>query len=394
MSHEDFDPTIPGENPPEDATPEPPAEPGDETPIVVSSSNGVGPASAAPPRIVAETPIGGKPRFQPHLPVISPAGPEAAPAPEPVAEPPEPEAAPTPVEPADMEAGVVAEPEETKIEPVIEKAGLPPTAESPMRAEVQPPRPAPAQRPAAPPADAGPAATPEEWDEDISPELASILFGAKKARPEPAAPTVEKPSAEPAAPPAPAIHVTRIEQARTLPITALGISSPAPEPRPEGRAIHERVERLRVEEPSPPEAHGGKSITETWNYQDHPTLSGRQVKKIRVDEFAYADGSWRWTYERQYADRGKDRREVRTNTDHSYIERTDEIIRPDPISGKRVRYKEGEAMVLAGPEREKKHSLLSGLFGHEAEDEANARVWRPALPAEIRRLRRHGGDAF
>jgi hypothetical protein len=122
-----------------------------------------------------------------------------------------------------------------------------------------------------------------------------------------------------------------------------------------------------------------------------PALSGRLVKKIRAELRDYADGSWRWHYERHYSDRGFDRRDVRANTDRTFIERTDAIKKKDPATGKSIRRKERAALILSGPVVKERRGFLSRLLDH---DDAAEKAWRAATKYEARQARRRGGDAF
>jgi hypothetical protein len=241
-------------------------------------------------------------------------------------------------------------------------------------------------------------AVPEEWDDDLSPELASVLFGAKTEAP--AAPPAErKPPAPtpvpaagtllaPAAPPGESIILTDIADARRLPISAQGMRSPAPGNQPGGRARY-----VRVEEPL--RGDKGQRITETWEYQgpDLPALEERSIRRVRIEEITYADGSWYWSFERQYADKGRDRREVRASTDRGYIERADEVTRKNLATGKRVRGREQAHLILLAAGPEEKRGFLSNLLGKD-DEEAGPKAWRPAEPKEASRARKHGGDAF
>jgi hypothetical protein len=166
------------------------------------------------------------------------------------------------------------------------------------------------------------------------------------------------------------------------------VRSPAPGDQPGGRARY-----VRVEEPL--RGDKGQRITETWEYQgpDLPALEERSIRRVRIEEITYTDGSWHWTFERQYADKGRDRREVRASTDRSYIERADEVTRKDLATYKRVRRREQAQMILSAAGAEEKRGFLSSLLGKD-DEEAGPRAWRPAEPKEASRARKHGGDAF
>ncbi|MBN1200598.1 MAG: hypothetical protein JXJ20_01960 [Anaerolineae bacterium] len=431
-----------------------------EAATAVESPDEPGPVSAAPPRIIAETPIGGK------LPLTA-AGIEPLPEPldDDLAAPVEDELPVVPeseadtgspdvvehslidteadtlvevapvdeeaVEEADIEAPAIGE-LLAQAESMADETGVPATPETP--ADVEPPAappvdieadtaapedtpiPAPAaeapalpSEPAAPditaPSQAAPAPvlSPDEWDDDISPELASVLFGAQRAataappadaavRPVSAASAVAIQRPAPEIKPVPAaepVELTDTAQARTLPIVAQGLNAPAPAEQPAGTARYQRIE-----DPLP--ADRGQRITERWDYRgpDRPALNGRQIKRVDIGEFNYADGSWDWTFKRQYTDGGFDRRQVRANTNRTYIERTDEIKARDPATNKRVRRQEQANLILAGPMQEENRGLLSRLRKRISGEDDGSKSWRPATPTETRRARKRGGDAF
>jgi hypothetical protein len=383
-----------------DTAPEPdesaaPVQPVSETPDEAA------PNSAAPPRIVSETPLGGVSRTRMVVPPEpSPGAPvekveiddvtkEIPPralgrrVPRPPAEvtpaEPAPPAAETPSAPAEPEPA----PEVPPVEPAPAAPKQPPSrvmhTESPMR--------------------------PDDWvDDDLSPELAAVLFGERKPAAEtptaaaetPSAPAPEAPAVEPAPqavaePPAEPIALTDIGSARRLRITAGGTSAAAPD-----AVLQGKVRYVRIEEPLNNDK--GQRTAESWRYfkPDYPSLEGRLVKTVESAEIEYADGSWFWEYERRYSDGGRDRREVRANTDRSYVERYDEVSKLAAEAGKRVSYKEEAAMIRAEPEREEKRGFLSGLLGRDDDDKStgDASVWREATAPESRHARKNGGEAL
>ncbi len=363
------------------------------------------PGSDAPPRIVAEMPLGGRSK-----PLISTPG-----EPQPVADIP---AAPEPV------ADVSAESEPPAEAPAPEDLEKLAAAETMTfsRDEITP---RPTEAPTLPDgvltvdrvrqieSDARPAgpvstvraveapAKPADWDDDLSPELATVLFGANEIREEAArsaAPTRVEPTppptvtaAEPVADvPAQAITLTDPADARRLPLVAEGHGAPAPEVVLTGPARY-----VRVEEPLSDDR--GQSTVETWDYlkPNLPSLGGRLVRRVKIQEYVYADGSWHWQYDREYADGGRDRREVRAASDRGYVERKDEVSTRDAATNKRQQFKEQAALILAEPEREEKRGLLSSLFGRGDDDTPHGpKVWRPANGAEAKRARKQGGHAF
>lgn len=244
-----------------------------------------------------------------------------------------------------------------------------------------------------------------DWDDDLSPELAAVLFGGKQAVPAPAAQAEQstdaadqaEPTPEPQREPEPAaapVELTDIADVRRLPLTAEQRSAPAPD-----TVLQGRVRYVRIEEPLG--AAGGQRTKETWDYlkPDYPGLGGRLVRKVTIEETQYADGSWRWQFERHYTDRGRDTRDVRANADRTYIEREDDVSKLDSATGGRVRYSESAALIFAAPEKQEKRGLLSGLgslLGRDDSDgeQAAAKVWRQASGSEIRQARKEGGDAF
>ena len=281
---------------------------------------------------------------------------------------------------------------------------------------------------------------PEEWDDDLSPELAAVLFGgsgassgeegddtpnetsgdllddairrepptpARATAPvptpaaavRPAAPSAATPAARPGAPsaatPAPAepVRLTDPATALSLPIAAGGMRAAAPDTRPEGKARY-----VRVEEPM--RSDKGQRRSETWEYRgpELPQVKGRELRTVKIEEMSFADGSWRWRFERKYGDRGYDRRTVRANADRSYIERVDEINAPDELAGKRVKHRDEDFLILAAPVKtaHQGRGLLSRLLGRgsDHDEPRGEKSWRSATPDEVKHARRNGGDAF
>lgn len=248
------------------------------------------------------------------------------------------------------------------------------------------------------PADA--VAKPEDWEDDISPELAAVLFAGQSrpagrptlGRPETAeATSVEIPAAGPQVITAPSepTHLTERSHAQVKPLMAKELYSPAPD-----AVLTGKVRSVRIEEPLPDDE--GDRIAETRDYlrPNLPGLDGRLVKRVKSEEVQFADGSWRWTFERLYSDGGSDQREVRANRDNTFITRKDEIDKPDIATHKRVKRRDEEAMIYAPPPPEEKHGLLGGLFGKKEEAPAGPISWRAATPAEIKAARKTGGQAF
>jgi len=387
---------------------------GDETP-----DEAPGPVSAAPPRVLAETPVGGVLKAPAALP------PEADTSHEQVAEPPaEPdtphvEAAPEPEEDTEPPAPEIAGDAETErdelphertaTEASVAEDALPEDSEDSeeLVAEQAPsfvrtletlPESEGVAEETGPPPDT--LKTPKEWEGDLSPELAAVLFSSPRSEAAQEAPAIDRPlaSATEAAvvtppvaeePPAGPILLKEPGDARTLRITAQGRSAPAPE-----AAIAGKVRYTRVEEPLKNDA--GQRVTERWVYfkPDYPALEGRLVREVRSEEISYSDGSWLWRYERRYADRGRDRREVRANADRTYLERVDEVSKLDPESGKRQQLKEEAAMIFAPPIREEKRGLLASLLGRDNDEPAGEDVWREATPSDMKQARKDGGQAF
>ncbi|MCC6799356.1 MAG: hypothetical protein IT325_04525, partial [Anaerolineae bacterium] len=264
----------------------------------------------------------------------------------------------------------------------------------------------PPAEPIAPPAPAPAAsvARAEDWDEDLSPELAAVLFGAASARPAPAssgaaqpaspaepAPLAVRaqPSAESPAKPAGPVMVTTPGKARSRPLVAGEFAAPAPE-----AAIQGKMRYIRVEEPL--RGDRGRHIHETWEFfgPDYPALDGRLVKRMESEEFAYADGSWKLIFRRDYS-QGRDERTVRIASDGEYAERTDRIQRRDAVSNKTRREREQVGLRYAAPPTEEKRGFLSSLFGRGDGPQAEGpKSWRPVTEAEMRDARRDGGAAF
>jgi hypothetical protein len=387
------------------------------------------PVSAAPPRIVGETPLGGKLTPPLRAPVTEPEPPGAAaaiatPAPggEEQAAPAQAEAESAEEEPVqlfrrdvstvpgtvmahEVLGRAVGEPPapETEISEEKEHAGEEAEPEEPQTAVLRSVSTEPRGEPPAPPARAAASQAesepvkPEEWDEDLSPELAAVLFGGAKPAPSVAAPEAPRTAAAPAPArpaavteaPAEPVTLTDIADTRRLPLMAQGQKAAAPE-----ASLQGKVRYVRVEEPLKKDQ--GQRIKESWEYfkPDFPALEGRLVKAVHIEEISYVDGSWFWRYERTYADKGRDRREVRANTDHTYIERQDEVSKLQPDTSRRVQYKEKAAMILAAPPDEEKHGFLSSLLGRDNDKVQAAKAWHEATSSEARHARKHGGMAF
>ena len=238
-----------------------------------------------------------------------------------------------------------------------------------------------------------------EWDDDLSPALAAVLFGSPRkpsaaqataeaapiAQETVAAALAEKPRAEPAGP----IRLTDEAAAQTLPITAGEHTVSAPDTPLTGKARYTRLEE-------PLKGDRGLRIVETWTYfkPDYPGLEGQLVRSVRREEERFSDGSWRWRYERQYTDRGRDRREVSANADRTYFERVDELAQRDPLTGKRQQIKEEAGMIFAPPPREEKRGLFSSLLRRGDDEETGPAAWREATPGDMRQARKEGGAAF
>ncbi|MCZ7541695.1 MAG: hypothetical protein M5U29_17630 [Anaerolineae bacterium] len=271
-------------------------------------------------------------------------------------------------------------------------------------AESPPAEPEPAVAPAATEEAAESLDSAQEWDEDLSPALAAVLFGSPRRPPAEAAPEAAPAAGRPsetvaeAAPPAARpraaqvagpIRLTEETQARALPLTAGEQAAPAPDVMLTGKVRHTRLEEPLKDE-------GGERVVETWDYfkPDYPGLDGQLVRAVRSEEERFSDGSWRWRYERQYADGGRDRREVRANADRTYFERADEIALRDPETGKRQQIKEEAGMIFAPPPREEKRGLLSSLLRRGDDQPTGPASWRAATPGEMRQASRDGGRAF
>lgn len=383
------------------------------------------PESERAPGVVRETPVGGKlPRDESEAPAES-AVRDMPPPQELAAAQPEPETPVAPEEelvppPAAEESATIAPAgevrgEETLAETSAEEAPPPeeplaataleetaPAEEAPASEMTRPPEPA-TPEPAPSPA-AESIARPEDWGEELSPELAAILFGEASAAPtaeqaaptEAPAPVVEEapaPSAEapieaPARPREP-MMVTTPAEARSVPINAGQFSAPPPD-----APITDKMRYIRVEEP----LRGGKGrrISEKWEFfgPNYPALEGRLVKRIESEERAYTDGSWKLTFHRDYSE-GHDERIVRIASDGEYAERTDRIHRRDASSGKMLREREHVSLRYAPALREEKRGLLNGLFGRDNGPQGEGpKRWRPATDGEQRDARQRGGEAL
>ncbi len=320
----------------------------------------------------------------------------------PVAEP-EPEAPPESRSAAEVLTGVAEETATEIIPEVADAAAEVPDLEAPasvVRAAIAAAESAPAQPEPAAPAPAEETAerldSAQEWDEDLSPALAAVLFGSPRRPPAEPAPEAEQvaETAAPAAQPRVAqvggpIRLTEEAQARTLPLTVGEHTAPAPDVTLSGK-----VRYTRLEEPLKNE--GGQRVVETWAYfkPDYPGLDGQLVHTVRSEEEHFSDGSWRWRYERQYADRGRDRREVRANADRTYFERVDEIALRDPATGKCQQIKEKVGMIFAPPPHEEKRGLLGSLLRRDDDKPTGPAIWREATPGEMRQASKDGGRAF
>jgi hypothetical protein len=235
--------------------------------------------------------------------------------------------------------------------------------------------------------------SPQEWEEDLSPELAAVLFGSPRQAAVPAraatvlpAETPAPSAAAPVAAPAEPVSLTSEEGAMTLPLSAAGQRAPAP-----ALALRGKARYTRVEEPLP--GDGGQHIVETWVYfkPELPALEGRLVQRVTREEWRYSDGSWHWRYERRYADRGRDSRDVRANAARTYFERADNVSVRDAESGRRQQFSEEAALIFAAPVREEKRGFLRNLFRRgDNHEPGGEKAWRPATPAEIRQARKSG----
>jgi len=300
-------------------------------------------------------------------------------------------------EPAqEAEAGIAAEaPAPDRDMPDLEApASIVRTALAP-EAETQ-------QAKAAPAIPAGPEeslASEGEWGDDLSPALAAVLFGSPprssaetRVEAAPVARDAEAPLLAEQPRPAASGPIRLMDEgaARTLPITAGEYAVSAPD-----TPLTGKVRYTRLEEPL--KGDRGQRIVETWAYfkPDYPGLEGQLVHSVRSEEERFSDGSWRWRYERQYTDRGRDRRKVSANADRTYVERADEIALRDPLTGKRQQLKEEAGMIFApSPPREEKRGLLSGLLRRGNHEETGPAAWREATPGEMRQARKAGGAAF
>lgn len=413
-----------------------------------------------PPRIVAETPLGGTPPRRVPPPdegdtteeiaqTEAPATPTeaaatAAEAEAPPVEPPSPDDPTAPgtatareLRAADESAGeppagadTMAETEEPAVQqtpaapeaPVLSDETVEldehvdPDAPTLIESRGEAPAPTPDPTPESAPAPATPEpaearARPEDWDDDLSPELASVLFAEPKdeAPPAEAAPAEGAPAevdawpaaapteAPPEPAPAPAepvepIELTDIEQARSLRLVAQGKGAPSPDTPLEGT-----VRYTRIEEPLDTEANQGQHVLEKWAFfkSGLPGLGGRVVKSVKIEVFDYADGSWAFSFERRYADGGRDRREVRANPDRTYLEREDEVSQVDPATGKRQRHQEEAALLFAPRKQEDKRGFLESILGRDDDAEATGpNIWRKPDKGERRAARKEGGEAF
>lgn len=292
-----------------------------------------------------------------------------------------------------------AEPPDQPHEAPVESPGDAATIPSVARAEAPPAEPAAPP----PPAPAASVARAEDWDEELSPELAAVLFGAASARAKPAEAAPARP--ESPAELAPAVHarplaeapgelagpvmVTTPGEARSLPLVAGEFTAPPPD-----ATIQGKMRYVRIEEPL--RGDRGRHIYEIWEYfgPDYPALDSRLVKRVQIEEFAYADGSWKLTFRRDYS-QGRDERTVRIASDGEYAERTDRIRRRDAMSNKTRREREQAGLRYAAQPIEEKRGFLSNLFGRgDGPQTEGPKSWRPATDAEMRDARRDGGAAF
>lgn len=404
------------------------------------------PQAATPPRIVAETPIGGKtPRV---IPPVAPPNPEDSTLPDRLdvtTEPPAADEPPPPgvsyhpdmeTEPGDVQASELrsqrqaSEPPSEPV-PVDSEASTLIERQDESAAEPIPGATSPAPDSPAAPLAAAPstmadtagtveadAAGPDEWDEDLSPELASILFASKSsasaAPPKPAptpeakaalpapsapAPATPAPADVPVTPAAPAeapsepVRLTDTADARRLHLTAGGTSAPPP-----SAALDGKVRYVRLEEPLSANEDEGQRLRETWSYYKSglPGLAGRLVTEVEIEEITYADRSWRLRFERRYADRGRDRREVRANPDRTYIERKDDLSKIEADTGKRSQVREEAALIHAAPPQEDRRGFLDSLLGRDEDDspKTGPELWREPTSSERRQARKEGGRAF
>ncbi len=183
--------------------------------------------------------------------------------------------------------------------------------------------------------------------------------------------------------------ITTPGEARSRLLVAGEFTAPPPE-----AAIQGKMRYIRVEEPL--RGDQGKRIHETWEFfgPDYPALDGRLVKRMESEELAYADGSWKLTFRRDYS-QGRDERTVRIASDGEYAERTDRIQRRDALSNKTRRARERVGLRYAAQPSEEKRGFLSSLFGRgSATQTEGPKRWRPASDAEMRDVRREGGAAF
>ncbi len=318
-----------------------------------------------------------------------------------------------PAEPADPVSAAPTESESPAETPAVvtpaTKAELPPKVEQPEKDALTDTQPSAPTQPLSrvKVSESAPVTDREDWqDDDLSPELAAVLFGERTSKPKAAAvapaetqtpAAAPTPAAKPAAPaaepeaPAEPIALTDIAAARRMRLTAKGHSAAAPD-----AALQGKMRYTRVEEPLSGDI--GQRTIETWTYfkPDYPSLDGRLVRRTRSVEVTYADGSWAWLYERRYSDRGIDRRLVCASADRSYVERDDTVSKLDPQTGKRVKYHEDAAMILAAAERDEKRGLFAGLLNRDDDEQytQGRKTWRVASASERRQARKEGGQAF
>lgn len=416
-----------------------------DAPLPLEPDEAAIPESDMPPGVLREIPVGGKlpldapgpaPQADAEAPLRDMPAPQELAAPQPEPElPPAPEQEPlppaiNPVEPAPAteaaldaaaieemmsEGAPAGEAEAIPDAPVEAPAEISPAETSPAEDDTPAagtPRPADATAPSTPEYEAAPSpvsvARSQDWDEDISPELAAILFAgasaaAEKApaEPAPAAPAPAEAATTPDEAPAalqeraaPArldvpVMVTTADEARSQPLRAGQFTAPPP-----GAPVKGKYRYIRVEEPL--RGDKGRRIEERWEYfgPDFPALEGLLVKRVESEEIAYADGSWKLTFRRDYS-QGRDERTVRISGDGEYTERTDRIRRPNAASGKTVREREHVRLRYAAPVREEKRGLLAGLFKRGNGPKAGGQKrWREATDSEQRDERQTGGQAF
>jgi len=398
-----------------------------DAPLPLAPDEAAIPESDRAPGVVRETPVGGKlppdrPAPEPREPAESPV--RDMPALENLAAQPEPETPPAPEEelvppntedvtgtaPADEAPGMEA----PSVDALAGEAAPEPAAPEPAAPLAEATQPPAADEPAP---TASSLASPDDWGEELSPELAALLFGgasaaaaaaetekedtAETATPAPAAeeqpvtaaaPAEAAPAARPvteAARPHTPATVTTAAEARSQPITAGPLAAPPP-----GAPVKGETRYVRVEEPL--RGNKGRRILEEWEYfgPDYPALEGLLVKRVKTEEITYADGSWKLTFRRDYSE-GRDERTIRIASDGEYSERTDRVHRRDATSGKMRREREQVYLRYAAPLREEKRGLLSGLFGRgNGPQQEGPKRWRPASDSEQRDARQTGGEAL